>query len=193
LDSKGSFDYVLPDPKPDTTSLSYESLLNLDYYFVQRAFRYIYLSLPSTKHLGFYSDHKYALSFVLGGDCGVGATSLDCRRLDLLRYRIQLLGDPKKSLALSSAWKRYYLTIDAFESRSNISRRTGIGNGCPSTDLLNSNLVDTLRLVCEATLGKQRPSLRFRPRRRKSSLKRHDEDPSPRRSHLGTPNRDISD
>jgi hypothetical protein len=193
LDGEGSFDHVLPDPKPDTTSLSCESLLNLDHCFVRRAFRYIHLSLPSTKHLGFHSDHKYALSFVLGGDCGVGATSPDCRRLDLPRYRIQSLGDPEKSLALSSAWKRYHLTIDAFESRSNIGRRTGMGNGRPSTDLLNSNLVDTLGLVCEAALGKQRPSPRFRPRRRKSSLKRHDEDPSPRRSHLGTPNRDISD
>jgi hypothetical protein len=193
LDSEGSFNHVLPDPKPDTTSLSCESLLNLDHCFVRRAFRYIHLSLPSTKHLGFRSDHKYVLSFVLGGDCGVGATSPDCRRLDLPRYRIRSLGDPEKSLALSSAWKRYHLTIDTFESRSDIGRRTGIGSDRPSTDLLNSNLVDTLGLVCEAALGKQRPSLRFRPRRRKSSLKRHNEDPSPGRSHLGTPNWDISD
>jgi hypothetical protein len=193
LDGEGSLTHVLPDPKPDTTSLSCESLLNLDHCFVRRAFRYIHLSLPSTKHLGFHSDHKYALSFILGGDCGVGATSPDCRRPDLPRYRIQSLGDPEKSLALSSAWKRYHLTIDAFESRSNIGRRTGMGNDRPSTDLLNSNLVDTLGLVCEAALGKQRPCPRFRPRRRKSSPKRHSEDLSPRRSHLSTLDRDISD
>jgi hypothetical protein len=197
LDGEGSFNHVLPDLKSDTTSLSCESLLNLDHCFVRRAFRYIHLSLPSTKHLGFHSDHKYALSFVLGGDCGVGAISPDCRRLDLPRYRIQSLGDPEKSLALSSAWKRYHLTINAFESRSDIDRQAGIGTDRPSTDLLNSNLVDTLGLVCEAALGKQRPSRRLRPRRQKSSPKsspkQHDEDPSPGRSYLRTPSWDISD
>jgi hypothetical protein len=103
LDGDASLAHLSPEREIASASISCESHLNLDYCFVQRAFRDIHLSLLSTKHLSFDSDYKYALSFVLGGYRTPEPTSPGCDPLDLPRYRIQSLNDPRNSLALSSA------------------------------------------------------------------------------------------
>ena len=49
----------------NSSLLLYETLLNLDYYFVCKDLRSYVLYLPSTGGLGLKSDYRYALSLTL--------------------------------------------------------------------------------------------------------------------------------
>ena len=78
----------------DSSLLSYEILLNLDYCFVCENLRSYVLHLSSTEGLGLKSDHRYALSLTLDG-AGRRVSGSTPR---LPRYCIRLL-DCKKYVA----------------------------------------------------------------------------------------------
>jgi len=73
----------------DSTLLLYETLLNLDHYFVRKSLRSYVLYLPSTEGLGVKSDYRYALSLILDSVGG----RLSKSTLRLPRYHIRLLDD----------------------------------------------------------------------------------------------------
>ena len=176
LDGDPRFTPISPERETaSASSLSCERSLNWDHCFARRAFRHVGLSLPSTKHLGIDSDHEYALSIVLGGDPTRGLTLPDFPHPDLPRYRIRSLGEPKTSLALSSAWERCW----RMGSHSGIDGRVRTG---------------TCRLSVDA-LGKQGPCRKQRrPRRYLGSPRRRgSEDSSLESLQSNTPDLESSD
>ena len=75
----------------DSSLLSHEILLNLDYYFVCKNLRSHVLYLPSTGGLGLKSDYRYVLSLTLDST----GRRISGSTLRLPYYRIRLLDDEK--------------------------------------------------------------------------------------------------
>ena len=87
----------------DSSLLPYETLLNLDYYFVREDLRSYVLYLPSTGGLGLKSDYRYTLSLTLDST-GRRVSGLTLR---LPRYRIRLLDYEKYVASVRKTWIRY--------------------------------------------------------------------------------------
>jgi hypothetical protein len=104
----------------DSSLLSHEILLNLDYCFVRENLRSHVLHLPSTEGLGLKSDHRYALSLTLDSTGRRVSGSM----LRLPCYCIRLLNCEKYVASICKAWICYSRgRRDLLQSTSDIERQ----------------------------------------------------------------------